>query len=416
METFTINAPERAQVKSVTLFALFVICFFSSAFGGATSTLMSVYLPDVVKQMGGNKTPGEVGYLSGLINSLFIFGWSVGGFFWGFISDNIGRKKALVLATSSYGLFTILTGFMPGWGGIMVCRFMSGFGVGGDLVIAFTLVSEVWPKKTKAIFTGILSISFPVGIFSAGATRYLVSSWRQAFYIGAVPILLGIMALLFISESDLWKRHKEEKHTKPILDNQLFSPTNRKSIFIGSVIFGAMLIGLWAIFSWMPTWIQSLIAGDGSKQAGLSMMFLGMGGLSGGFISGWVANLMGLRKSLIACFAVCTAMAFLLFKTNATFTPVIYVEIAALAVFFGISQGVLSVYIPQLFSTGVRASATGICFNAGRLFTALAVLFVGVLVVTLGGYSNALFIFSLVFLPGLLIVLFAKNIQPGDHQ
>jgi len=86
-----------------------------------------------------------------------------------------------------------------------------------------------------------------------------------------------------------------------------------------------------------------------------------------------------------------------------------------LAVFFGISQGVLSVYIPQLFATGVRASATGICFNAGRLFTATAVLFVGVLVVTLGGYSNALFIFSLVFLPGLLIVLFAKNIQPGDH-
>ncbi|MEO6632305.1 MAG: MFS transporter [Mucilaginibacter sp.] len=290
---------------------------------------------------------------------------------------------------------------------------MSGFGVGGDLVIAFTLISEVWPQKSKAVYTGILSISFPVGIFSAGATRYLVSSWREAFYIGAIPILLGILAFLFIAESDLWKRHKEEKLTEPALANQLFSAQNRKALFIGSVIFGAMLIGLWAIFSWMPTWIQSLIKGDGSKQAGLSMM---LGGLSGGFISGWVVNLMGLRKSLIACFAVCSAMAFLLFKTNSTFSSIIYVEIAALAVFFGISQGVLSVYIPHLFPTGVRASATGICFNAGRLFTATAVLFVGVLVVTLGGYSNTLFIFSLVFLPGLLIVLFAKNIQPSDHQ
>jgi predicted MFS family arabinose efflux permease len=305
---------------------------------------------------------------------------------------------------------------MPGWGGIMICRFMSGFGVGGDIVIAFTLISEVWPQKSKAVYTGILSISFPVGIFSAGATRYLVSSWREAFYIGAIPILLGILAFLFIAESDLWKRHKEEKLTGPSSTNQLFSAQNRKALFIGSVIFGAMLIGLWAIFSWMPTWIQSLIKGDGSKQAGVSMMFLGMGGLSGGFISGWVVNLMGLRKSLIACFAVCSAMAFLLFKTNASFSPIIYVEIAALAVFFGISQGVLSVYIPHLFPTGVRASATGICFNAGRLFTATAVLFVGVLVVTLGGYSNALFIYSLVFLPGLLIVLFAKNIQPSDRQ
>jgi len=416
METLTINAPERAQVKSVTLFALFVICFFSSAFGGAVSTLMSVYLPTVVKQMQGEKTAEQVNYLSGLINSLFIFGWAVGGFFWGMISDKIGRKKAFILALTVYGIFTILTGFMPDWGGIMVCRFMSGFGVGGDLVIAFTLISEVWPQKSKAVYTGILSISFPVGIFSAGATRYLVSSWREAFYVGAVPILLGIMAMLFIAESDLWKRHNEEKLTQPVTGSQLFSAQNRKALFIGSVIFGAMLIGLWAIFSWMPTWIQSLISGDGSKQAGLSMMFLGMGGLSGGFFSGWVVNLMGLRKSLIACFAVCSAMAFLLFKTNTTFSPIIYGEIAALAVFFGISQGVLSVYIPHLFPTGIRASATGICFNAGRLFTALAVLFVGVLVITLGGYSNALFIFSLVFLPGLLIVLFAKNIQSGDHR
>jgi predicted MFS family arabinose efflux permease len=67
-----------------------------------------------------------------------------------------------------------------------------------------------------------------------------------------------------------------------------------------------MLIGLWAIFSWLPTWIQSLIAPMLPKQRGLSMMFLGMGGLTGGFFSGWLVNLMGLRKSMLLCFAVCT--------------------------------------------------------------------------------------------------------------
>ncbi|MCO5947504.1 MFS transporter [Mucilaginibacter flavidus] len=415
METLTIDVAEKAQIKSITLFTLFVICFLITAFGGVVSTLMSTYLPAVVKDMPGDNTAEQLNYLSGLVNSLFIFGWAAGGFLWGLISDKIGRKKAIILATASYGLFTILTGFMTGWGGIMVCRFMSGFGVGGDLVIVFTLISEVWPQKSKAVYIGILSISFPVGIFSTGLTRYLATSWREAFYAGGVPILLALLTYLFISESSIWVKDRSDDLSKPETVNQLFSATNRKSLFIGSVIFGAMLIGLWGIFSWMPTWIQSLVQGDGSKQAGLSMMFLGMGGLGGGFISGWVMNLMGLRKSLIACFAVCTAMAFLLFKTNSTFSPVIYAEIAALAVFFGISQGVLSVYIPHLFPTSVRASATGICFNAGRLLTATAVLFVGVLVITLGGYGNALFIFSLVFLPGLFIVLFVKNIQPGDH-
>ena len=145
-----------------------------------------------------------------------------------------------------------------------------------------------------------------------------------------------------------------------------------------------MLIGLWAVFSWLPTWVQGLIVvGNGQHERGLSMMLMGMGGLGGGFLSGWVANATGLRKAMIACFAVSAVFSFILFKTNSVFSPVIYVEIAVLALFFGISQGVLSAYIPELFSTNIRASATGFCFNVGRLFTAMAVLFVGVLITAL---------------------------------
>ena len=77
-----------------------------------------------------------------------------------------------------------------------------------------------------------------------------------------------------------------------------------------------------------------------------------------------------------------------------------------MGLFFGASQGVLSAYIPQLFHTGIRATATGFCFNVGRLFTATAVLFIGVLVSALGGYGNAIFIFSLVFVLGLIVTLF----------
>ncbi len=76
---------------------------------------------------------------------------------------------------------------------------------------------------------------------------------------------------------------------------------------------------------------------------------------------------------------------------------------------FGISQGLLSVYIPLLFPVSIRATATGFCFNIGRIFTATAVLFVGVLVTVLGGYSNALFIFSLVFAIGLIVTIFSKK-------
>jgi MFS family permease len=414
-DTLTINA-ESNQTTSANLILLFIICFAGNMFGGVISTLMSVYLPVVVKELQGNQTESQLNDISAYINSLFIFGWAAGGFFWGIIGDKTGRKTSLLLTIACFALFTILTGMMNNWWGIVLCRFMSGFGTGGLLVISFTLISEVWPEKSRAVVTGILSISVPVGIFSAGLINYLVTSWRQGFMVGIIPLVIAIAGFWLINESGLWLSHHSDKSDLQRPSNRLFDPKNIKAIVTGSVIFGTMLIGLWAIFSWMPTWIQSLISTDAHKERGLSMMFLGMGGLTGGFFSGWLVNLIGLRRSLIMSFAVCSILSFILFKTNSSFSVIIYWEIAVLALFFGASQGILSLYIPLLFPTGIRASATGFCFNIGRLFTGAAVLMVGVVVTALGGYGNSLFIFSLVFVIGLLAVLLIKDIQPGTES
>src|SRR5690606_21707584 len=115
-------------------------------------------------------------------------------------------------------------------------------------------------------------------------------------------------------------------------------------------IFGAMLIGLWGMFSWIPTWVQSLLVGtDGQTERGVAMMLLGAGGLSGGFLSGWVSNALGVRRAMMLCFSGCILMSVLLFGLNDSFSVVIYVELGLLSLFFGISQGLLSIYIPQLF-------------------------------------------------------------------
>ena len=78
-------------------------------------------------------------------------------------------------------------------------------------------------------------------------------------------------------------------------------------------------------------------------------------------------------------------------------------------VFIGVSQGLLAVYIPQLFPVPIRGMATGFCFNIGRFFTATSVFFVGALVSTLGGYGASLFAFSFVFLIGLLFIFFTRK-------
>lgn len=385
---------------------LFAICFLGTAFAGVVSTLMSVYLPVVVGELSGNKSESEINYISGYINSIFLFGAALGGFLSGIICDKAGRKAAVIFAIACYGLFTLLTSFMPNWWAVVICRFFSGFGLGAILVTAPTIMLEEWPDKTRTIFIGILSIAIPVGIFSAGTIDYFVSSWRQAFYVGVIPIGMALLSIWLLKESGKWKESAQREK-----DNiNIFSKEHLKDLIKGSLIFGTMLIGLWAIFLWIPTWINGLITnGDGQQERGLSMMMLGMGGLTGGFLSGWLMKAIGTRRSMLVCFVSCSILSILLFKTNSTFSAAIYIEIVILALFFGASQGVLSVYIPELFPVSIRGTATGFCFNIGRIFTATAVLFVGVLVSSLGGYANSLFIFSSVFVIGLIVTFFSKE-------
>ena len=396
---------------------LFLLCFFATVFAGTVSTLMSVYLPVVVKDLAGTKTVRQLSIIGAYINALFILGAAAGGFVSGIISDKAGRKTGLILSIFCYGLFAVLTGFMPGWWGVVICRFFSGFGLGGVLVTTTTLIIEEWPQKTRAIFIGFLSIAIPVGIFSAGVIDYFVSSWRQGFLIGIFPIAIALLAIWFLKESQKWTYNKAQVVALAKEKISITESAHRFNLIMGSIIFGSMLIGLWAIFSWIPTWIEQLITtGNAQKERGLSMMVLGMGGLLGGSISGWFMYAIGLRKCILVCFGSCAVLSVVLFKTNAIFSSIIYVEIALLAISFGASQGVLSVYIPLLFPVDIRATATGFCFNTGRLFTAIAVFFIGVLVTELGGYGNALFIFSFVFFIGFFATLFSPAVDIDEDS
>ncbi len=390
---------------------LFFICFLSNVFGGTVSTLMSVYLPVAVRDLLGTVDESEFNALSASVNSIFVLGWAIGGIAWGVLSDRIGRSQAMILSIGSFGLFALLTGFTNSWMLVMTCRFFSGFGVGGVLVITPTILSEVLPEKSRSVFIGILSIGFPIGIFSAGLIDFFVANWHQAFLIGLVPLALSIFCIWLVGESAQWQLSKQinaGEERSGLLQN----PEYRTNLILGSISFGTMLIGLWAIFLWLPSWVQTLLtSSSGQMERGLSMMALGGAGLAGGFVSGWLANAIGNKKAMIVCFAGCFVMAFLLFKLNTVFSFVIYVEIGLLALFFGASQGVLSGFIPSFFPPSIRATATGFCFNIGRFVTAFTVFFVGAFVTGLGGYGNALTVFSLVFVIGLITTIFQKELQ-----
>lgn len=388
----------------VLLWSSFFICFLCNMSAGLISTLMSVYLPPVVQDLTGKSNAEELSTISAYIQSLYIAGWAVGGFFWGFISDKIGRVKALALSVCLFGVFTLMISVASSWEFVVLLRLLSGLAVGGIMVITPMLLYEIWPKKSRAVMIGIDSIGFPVGIFSSGLVTVLVDDWRDAFMIGFLPLTLAVIGLLVLKESEHWKNSHQMLKVEKATDH------DRSNLIKGSIIFGSMLIGLWGMFSWIPTWVQSLLGTtDGQNERGIAMMLLGAGGLSGGFVSGWVSNAIGVRKAMMLCFTGCIVFSGLLFGFNDTFSNIIYAELAFLSFFFGISQGLLSIYIPQLFPVQIRGTFTGICFNIGRIVTAIAIFFVGFLVVFFNGYSNTLLAFAGIFLIGFVTMFFSKE-------
>ncbi len=401
---------EGAGKIGASLWFFFTIALLSNILGGAVSTLMAVYLPVVVRDLLGKGSSEYINHVSAYINSVYIIGWTAGGFLWGMISDRTGRIKSFLISLILYGILTLLIGFQHSWKMVVMLRLLSGFCVGGVLVITNIYLTEVWPEKTRAVFIGFLSIGFPIGIFSAGLINYIFKSWRTGFMIGFIPAVIAIFSTLIIWNSE----QKSDKSLNLVQDHSLKKVfnDNNKNLILGSILFGSMLIGMWAVFSWLPTWIQSLLHNTGGqKERSLSMMLMGIGGLAGGFVSGYVVRLFGMRKSMLLCFAGCLVTAMIMFGLNRSFSEVIYFEIALITVFFGISQGLLATYVPQLFQPSIRGAATGFCYNTGRVFTAAAVFFVGALVSLFGGYSNTLFAFSIVFLFGMLTIYFSKELK-----
>ncbi len=412
----TLHATADAGQITTRLWFAFAVCFLANVFSGLMSMLMPVYLPVVVRDLSGTVNADDMNYISAYINAVYLAGWTIGGFTWGFISDRIGRVRSIIAALAIFGVLTLLIRYAPGWEFVVTLRFLSGFVVGGVLVITPTFLSEIWPAKTRSVILGIDSIGFPVGIFLSGAVNYLISDWRSGFLAGLLPLVLAIVGLLVLEESKGWMVARQ-KATR----GAGFCREDRKNLLRGAVIFGSMLIGLWGMFSWIPTWVQSVVGADGQSERGLSMMLLGAGGLAGGFASGWLSNALGVRRAMLTCFSGCLAMSVLLFG-NREFSSIIYVELAVLSVFFGISQGLLSIYIPQLFPFPIRGTATGFCFNVGRIVTTASVFFVGVFVTTFGGYGNTLLAFAGIFVVGIITVYFTRDhkkiqfVEDGTHQ
>jgi MFS family permease len=380
---------------------VFLGCWLGGVFDGMDSTLMSVVLPVAVGQLTGSTDKLVISHIGSMVGAVFLLGWMLGGILFGMVGDRLGRVRSMVLSILIYALFTGLAGFAHSWEHLAVCRFLTGLGIGGELVSIATFVAEVWPERTRAIAIGFLITSYQAGVFIAGSLNLFLHDWRQVFFAGTMPALLVVVLRLLLRESDRWVADRSRQAHAPSAGRLavLFQPVHRWSLVVGGVTFGGLLIGYWASLSWIPTWIQGLLgtAGTGNERA-IATMYQGLAAILGCVAAGFMAEAWGRRWTILLSCLGCFAASAVLFLSNPVFSTAVYWESAGLGFFIGLAQAAIYLYLPELFPTRVRATGTGFCLNIGRLATAIAVLFVGGLVAWLGGYARAAFAFSVPYL------------------
>ncbi|XP_031173534.1 synaptic vesicle glycoprotein 2C-like [Sander lucioperca] len=154
---------------------------------------------------------------AGWLGSIVYLGMMFGAFFWGGLSDKLGRKQCLLISMSVNGFFAFLSSFVQGYSMFLVCRMVSGFGIGGAVPIVFSYFAEVLAREKRGEHLSWLCMFWMIGGIYASAmawaiiphygwsfsmgSAYQFHSWRVFVVVCALPCVSAVVALTFMPES-----------------------------------------------------------------------------------------------------------------------------------------------------------------------------------------------------------------------
>lgn len=366
---------------------------------------------------------------AGAIIATTLSGWAVGGLLAGILADYFGRKQTMIYSILVYSVMTGLSAFSWNWISFAVFRFLAGLAIGSEWVTGASMTAEIWPDGARGKGCGLFQSGFGIGFFLASLTWLFVGAtgpgaWRTMYLIGVLPALLTFWIRRAIPESTLWMTASElrsaaverkqkgyepkpEDHalTRFTLLDLFATPAIRSRTIIAFLMATTSAVGFWGISTWVPPYIGSVAAGIGlsaPRWASFTGMAYNAGSIAGYIGLGFLADAFG-RKPVTLAF----------FGFSLLFTPVLFLWthelhlllfFAAIVGLFGSGQITwMSVWLPELYPTRIRATGVGFIFNAPRLIAAGGTLMAGRLIVKFGGYGNAAMIVAMIYLLGLAV-------------
>jgi MFS family permease len=331
---------------------------------------------------------------TGYLTSVLLLGWAVGGIFFGWLADKIGRTKTLVLTIVVYSLGTALCAAATNVQFLFFCRTLASLGIGGEWAAGAAVVSEVVPASRRADAGALLYTAAPFGLICAALINKVVVasslgdhpeySWRVVFLFGLLPALAAMAMRMVLKEP-------EAKHDGPAPSLlELFSPQLWRITRSGILMAVTALLSWWTLTAFMPYYAGALAKLQAQTQGMSDMQALhlaanwkfratalfSVGGFIGTLLTVPLANIWG-RKVMFGCYFSSAALVIMAtFGLNLAPEPRLGMQFLLGLTVFGVF-GSFTYYLPELFPGRLRATGSGFCYNIGRVVTALGPFLVG---------------------------------------
>ena len=398
--------------------------------GYETYALISVLGPALLALLPAEERARQPEF-AGLAIGLTLLGWAAGGLIGGVVADYVGRKRMMLISILGYAAFTGLTAFSTSLTMLIALRFLTGLFMGSEWSTGNTLLAETWPNEARPKGAGLLQSGFGFGALLAAGIWYVLrplgaDAWRWMFGLGVFPAVLVFYIRRNIEESERWvetlKARRwdvteaagamEGRARRPFTLGQLLADREgRRRVVLGLLMSLATTLGWWGVATWIPGYVGAI-----AKQAGADAGYWGSvagilynaGAIVGYLASGFLADRMG-RRSYLG----------FLFAGGLLLTPAVYlwshelptVLVATLINGFFTLGGFawFAIYLPELFATNVRATASAFVFNASRFVAFLGPIFAGVLIHAFNGVSMVALYLGSIYLLGLVVAPFVPE-------
>jgi MFS family permease len=381
-------------------------------------------LTELLPKSGYAATPANVGLAGSILFALFLVGWGL-SFIWGPLADRFGRTKVLAATIFTFAIFTGLAATSHTVWELGIYRFLAGVGIGGEWALAGTYVAEAWPEDRRKMGAGYLQTGYYAGFFIAAALNYTIGAtfgWRAMFLVGIVPVIVSIVVLLRVKETEKWQKVEATVVKQASSLRSIFSAQYRQRTIVATVLLTVAIIGLWAGAVYEPSAVIQLATkagmtkADASRMASIATGLLSIGTIIGCLALPPMAERIGRKLTLAVYFvgmAVSIALAFgWAFYLENGLVP--FIALLVVLGFFGGNFALFSLWLPEQFETRVRATAFAFCTSIGRFFGAIVNFGIGAMVLHMKTLGVPIALTAIAFVIGLAVIPFAPETKGQD--